>query len=157
MSVPLKQVFLESWHYTFFLQNIYFVSFTIDAWTSKFCTYIYGIAIHFIDTFLEIISISTYVPSHGKHAGKDNGNIFLETAIINFNHEVKMLDNTGSNTNFINPYTLTTENHNVKASNTNSLSESKDGGNSDNKTIPDNMKINSALGIGRSEQLQRKF
>ncbi|XP_070522386.1 uncharacterized protein [Cardiocondyla obscurior] len=82
-------------------------SFTIDGWTSVANKSFYGITIHFIDDEWNLQSIVLdFVPSHGKHTGKDIAYIFKNTIMQNnlsiANKIIGItVDNASANTKFI--------------------------------------------------------
>lgn len=81
------------------------ISFTVDGWTScNFRSY-YGITAHFIDENWSLQSLTLdFVPSGGRHTGKDIATVFF-TSLIDFDIASKIqgitLDNAASNTTFI--------------------------------------------------------
>lgn len=65
------------------------MSFTIDGWTSIACKSLYGITINFIDhEWIYHSMVLDFIPSHGKHTGRDISNIFHK-CLVEFKLEKK--------------------------------------------------------------------
>lgn len=78
---------------------------TIDGWTSIAGKSYYGITVHYIDEKWEFMSLTLdFLPSHGKHTGKDIAELF-QNCLVEYGIEEKVIgvtvDNVTANTVFI--------------------------------------------------------
>lgn len=94
-----------------------FFSFTIDGWTAPNFESYYGVTIHFIDNNWKFQSLALdFVPSHGKHTGKNIANLFLNI-IKDYGIQRKIqgitLDNAAANTTFIQELSILINNENT--------------------------------------------
>lgn len=81
------------------------ISFTVDGWTSINGKSYYGVTAHFIDKKWQFISVALdFIPSNGKHTGRDIAQMFytsLKTHGILEKIQGVTLDNASSNTTFM--------------------------------------------------------
>lgn len=108
MKVNLKKILNE---------NDSKFSFTIDGWTAPNFQSYYGITIHFIDNNWKFQSLTLdFVPSNGKHSGKDIANFFL-SIIKDYGIQKKVqgitLDNAAANTTFIQELSVLMNNEHI--------------------------------------------
>lgn len=92
-------------------------SFAIDGWTAPNFESYYGITIHFIDNNWKFQSLALdFVPSNGKHTGKDIANIFFNS-IKDYDIQKKVqgitLDNAAANTTFIQEFSELMDNEGI--------------------------------------------
>jgi len=92
-------------------------SFTIDGWTAPNFESYYGVTIHFIDNNWKFQSLALdFVPSNGKHTGKDIANFFLNI-LKDYSIEKKVqgitLDNAAANTTFIQELSVLMNNESI--------------------------------------------
>lgn len=92
-------------------------SFTIDGWTAPNFESYYGITIHFIDNNWKFQSLALdFIPSNGKHTGKDIANFFLNI-IKDYDIQKKVqgitLDNAAANTTFIQELSMLMDNDGI--------------------------------------------